>query len=103
MFSSTPVWIRSSSVTAATAASNRFTTGVFGSSGKRIGSAARNMAGVHWRTDYTESIKLGQAEIDEFVFADTPVNETLVRDLAGGGFLGQQRNLVLVGGTDRVS
>jgi DNA replication protein DnaC len=38
-------------------------------------------------------------EIDEFVFADTPVNETLVRDLAGGGFLSQQRNLVLVGGT----
>jgi DNA replication protein DnaC len=38
-------------------------------------------------------------EIDEFVFADTPVNETLVRELAAGGFLGQQRNLVLVGGT----
>jgi DNA replication protein DnaC len=38
-------------------------------------------------------------EIEDFVFADTPVNETLVRDLAGGGFLGQQRNLVLVGGT----
>jgi DNA replication protein DnaC len=38
-------------------------------------------------------------EIDEFVFADTPVNETLVRDLAGGAFLGHQRNLVLVGGT----
>jgi DNA replication protein DnaC len=38
-------------------------------------------------------------EVDEFVFADTPVNETLVRELAGGGFLGQQRNLVLVGGT----
>lgn len=42
-------------------------------------------------------------EVDEFVFADTPVNETLVRDLAGGGFLGQQRNLVLVGGTDPAS
>jgi DNA replication protein DnaC len=38
-------------------------------------------------------------EIDEFAFAETPVNETLVRDLAGGGFLLQQRNLVLVGGT----
>jgi len=38
-------------------------------------------------------------EIDEFAFADTPVNQTLVRDLAGGGFLAQQRNLVLVGGT----
>jgi DNA replication protein DnaC len=38
-------------------------------------------------------------EIDEFAFTDTPVNETLVRDLAGGGFLAHQRNLVLVGGT----
>jgi DNA replication protein DnaC len=38
-------------------------------------------------------------EIDEFLFVDTPVNETLARDLAGGGFLSQQRNLVLVGGT----
>ena len=38
-------------------------------------------------------------EIDEFDFDDTPVNETLVRDLAGGTFLQQQRNLVLIGGT----
>ena len=38
-------------------------------------------------------------EIDEFVFTNTPINETLVRDLAGGGFLASQRNLVLVGGT----
>jgi DNA replication protein DnaC len=38
-------------------------------------------------------------EIDEFVFNATPINEILVRDLAGGGFLTQQRNLVLVGGT----
>ena len=38
-------------------------------------------------------------EIDEFVFDATPINETLVRDLAGGGFLAQQRNLVLIGGT----
>ena len=38
-------------------------------------------------------------EIDEFAFADTPVNQTLVRDLAGGGFLEQQRNVVLIGGT----
>jgi hypothetical protein len=28
-----------------------------------------------------------------------PVDETLVRELAGGGFLAHQRNLVLVGGT----
>lgn len=38
-------------------------------------------------------------EIEEFDFSDTPINETLVRDLAGGDFLAQQRNLVLIGGT----
>jgi len=38
-------------------------------------------------------------EIDEFDFEDTPVNETLVRDLAGGDLLDQQRNVVLIGGT----
>lgn len=38
-------------------------------------------------------------EIDEFDFEGTPVNETLVRDLARGSFLEQQRNVVLVGGT----
>ncbi|SMG33640.1 IstB-like ATP binding protein [Paracoccus sp. J56] len=38
-------------------------------------------------------------EIEEFTFDDTPINETLVRDLASGEFLGQQRNVVLVGGT----
>jgi DNA replication protein DnaC len=38
-------------------------------------------------------------EIEDFAFAETPVNETLVRDLVAGGFLLQQRNLVLVGGT----
>lgn len=38
-------------------------------------------------------------DIDDFAFDDTPVNETLVRDLAGGAFLAQQRNVVLIGGT----
>ena len=38
-------------------------------------------------------------DITDFVFEDTPVNEALVRDLAGGGFLAHQRNIVLVGGT----
>ena len=38
-------------------------------------------------------------EIDEFGFEETPVNETLVRDLASGAFLEQQRNVVLIGGT----
>ena len=35
----------------------------------------------------------------DFDFNNTPVNETLVRDLSAGGFLAQQRNAVLVGGT----
>jgi len=38
-------------------------------------------------------------DLDDFEFAGTPINETLVRDLAGGAFLAQQRNAVLVGGT----
>lgn len=38
-------------------------------------------------------------EVDDFVFDDTPINETLVRDLAEGRFLDHQRNIVLVGGT----
>lgn len=38
-------------------------------------------------------------DFDDFEFADTPINETLVKDLAGGGFIAQQRNVVLVGGT----
>jgi len=39
-------------------------------------------------------------DIEDFVFDGTPINETLVRDLAGGDFLAHQRNLVLVGGTE---
>ena len=38
-------------------------------------------------------------DVDDFKFAGTPVNETLVGDLAGGNFLAHQRNVVLVGGT----
>jgi DNA replication protein DnaC len=38
-------------------------------------------------------------ELAEFDFSGTPVNEGLVRELATGGFLAQQRNAVLVGGT----
>jgi len=38
-------------------------------------------------------------DIDDFSFEDTPINETLVRDLIGGNFLARQRNVVLVGGT----
>ena len=38
-------------------------------------------------------------DLDDFKFEGSPVNETLVRDLAGGGFLAEQRNVVLIGGT----
>ena len=38
-------------------------------------------------------------ELADFVFKDTPINEQLVRDLAGGNFLSQQRNVIAVGGT----
>src|SRR5580704_8692957 len=38
-------------------------------------------------------------DLDDFEFTGTPINETLIRDLAGGAFLAQRRNAVLVGGT----
>ncbi|GGC66860.1 transposase [Siccirubricoccus deserti] len=38
-------------------------------------------------------------DVDDFSFDGTPINEVLVRDLAGGNFLAHQRNVVLVGGT----
>jgi DNA replication protein DnaC len=39
-------------------------------------------------------------DIGDFTFDDTPINATLVRDLASGNFLAHQRNAVLIGGTD---
>jgi len=38
-------------------------------------------------------------DLDDFQFEGTPINQTLVNDLAGGGFIAQRRNAVLVGGT----
>lgn len=38
-------------------------------------------------------------DVGDFEFGGTPINETLVRDLASGNFLAHQRNVVLVGGT----
>jgi len=38
-------------------------------------------------------------DLNDFRFEGTPINQTLVNDLAGGGFIAQQRNVVLVGGT----
>src|SRR5260370_23763410 len=38
-------------------------------------------------------------DLAEFKFEGTPINQTLVHDLAAGGFIAQQPNAVLVGGT----
>jgi len=38
-------------------------------------------------------------DVDDFDFTGTPINQSLIRDLAGGAFLTEQRNAVLVGGT----
>ena len=38
-------------------------------------------------------------DLDGFTFAETPINESLVRSLTTGAFLAEQRNAVLVGGT----
>src|SRR5206468_2677889 len=38
-------------------------------------------------------------DIDDFDFTGTPVNQALIRDLASGAFLPEQRNAVLIGGT----
>ncbi len=38
-------------------------------------------------------------DVEEFDFTGTPVNEGLVRDLAAGSFVADQRNVVLIGGT----
>ena len=36
-------------------------------------------------------------DLTDFQFEGTPINETLVNELAGGDFIAQQRNAVLVG------
>ena len=38
-------------------------------------------------------------DLDGFTFVETPINESLVRSLATGAFLAEQRNAVLIGGT----
>src|ERR1700682_3610942 len=38
-------------------------------------------------------------DIDDFDFTGTPVNQALIRDLASGALLAEQRNAVLIGGT----
>jgi DNA replication protein DnaC len=38
-------------------------------------------------------------DLEDFAFEGTPINERLVRELANGGFIEMQRNVVLIGGT----
>lgn len=38
-------------------------------------------------------------DIEQFDFTDTPINEGLLKDLATGNFVADQRNVVLIGGT----
>ena len=40
-----------------------------------------------------------QRNLEDFQFKGAPIIQSLVNDLAGGGFIAQQRNVVLVGGT----
>ncbi|EKV26572.1 putative transposase [Caenispirillum salinarum AK4] len=42
-------------------------------------------------------------DLGDFDFTASPVNEALLRDLHGGGFLTTQRNVIFIGGTGRVS
>ena len=45
-----------------------------------------------------QMLVLTRRRVDDFAFKNTPINEALVRDLAAGAFIAQQRNVVLVGG-----
>jgi DNA replication protein DnaC len=38
-------------------------------------------------------------DIEDFDFSNTPINEALLRELLGGDFIADQRNVVFVGGT----
>ncbi len=38
-------------------------------------------------------------DLDQFNFGGTPINESLVKELASGRFVADQRNVVLIGGT----
>jgi len=42
-------------------------------------------------------------DIDDFASDGTPINETLVRDLVGGHFLAQHRNVLISGPTESAS
>ena len=42
-------------------------------------------------------------ELAELSFEDTPINGELIAQLAGGGFLDNKRNIVLIGGAEPAS
>ena len=63
----------------------------------RAESAHREAASIRYRM--TAARLPAIKDLDSFVFADTPINESLVRSLHAGSFLPERRNIVLVGGT----
>ena len=42
-------------------------------------------------------------DVGKFVFADTPIDEDRVRELATGSFLDARRNVIFIGGTESAS
>jgi hypothetical protein len=54
----------------------------------------------HVNISVPQMLVLTRRRVDDFAFKNTPINEALVRDLAAGAFIAQQRNVVLVGGPE---
>jgi DNA replication protein DnaC len=65
----------------------------------RAETAAREAASIRYRMNAARlpAIK----DLDSFVFADTPINEGLIRSLHDGAFLPARRNVVMIGGTGK--
>lgn len=63
----------------------------------RAETAAREAASIRYRMNAARlpAIK----DLNSFVFADTPINEALIRSLHDGAFLPARRNIVMIGGT----
>lgn len=63
----------------------------------RAETAHRQAASIRYRM--TAARLPAVKDLDTFVFADTPIEETQVRALHAGAFLAEKRNVILVGGT----
>lgn len=63
----------------------------------RAETLARETASIRYRMNAAKLPVI--KDLDGFVFADTPINEGLVRSLHAGSFLPARRNIVAVGGT----